>query len=110
MKSYTINKIDYYILEDIVKEFAKTGLDTRHKAKSFSFDDTIKTIDDLTEGLILPGIVNNLTNFGAFVNIGIKESGLLHISQISNQFIKSPSDVLQLNQQVNVKVVYLGIY
>ena len=105
VKQYLTDEIGLPTLEDIVKELAKPGLDPRQKAKSFSFDDTIKTIDDLTEGLILPGIVNNLTNFGAFVNIGIKESGLLHISQISNQFIKSPSDVLQLNQQVNVKVV-----
>ncbi len=105
VKQYLTDEIGLPTLQDIVKELAKPGLDPRQKAKSFSFDDSIKTIDDLTEGLILPGIVNNLTNFGAFVNIGIKESGLLHISQISNQFIKSPSDVLQLNQQVKVKVV-----
>jgi uncharacterized protein len=105
VKQYLTDEIGLPTLQDIVKELAKPGLDPRQKAKSFSFDDSIKTIDDLKEGLILPGIVNNLTNFGAFVNIGIKESGLLHISQISNQFIKSPSDVLQLNQQVKVKVV-----
>lgn len=105
VKKYLTDEIGLPTLQDIVKELAKPGLDPRQKAKSFSFDDTIKTIDDLKEGLVLPGIVNNLTNFGAFVNIGIKESGLLHISQISNQFIKSPSDVLQLNQQVKVKVV-----
>ncbi|MBK8396654.1 MAG: RNA-binding transcriptional accessory protein [Leptospiraceae bacterium] len=105
LKDYLTDEIGLPTLSDIVKELSKPGLDPRQKAKSFSFDDSIQTIDDLTEGLILPGIVNNLTNFGAFVNIGIKESGLLHISQISNQFIKSPSDVLQLNQQVKVKVV-----
>ncbi|MBK9499625.1 MAG: RNA-binding transcriptional accessory protein [Leptospiraceae bacterium] len=105
VKQYLTDEIGLPTLQDIVKELAKPGLDPRQKAKSFSFDDSIKTIDDLKEGLVLPGIVNNLTNFGAFVNIGIKESGLLHISQISNQFIKSPSDVLQLNQQVKVKVV-----
>jgi len=105
VKKYLTDEIGLPTLQDIVKELAKPGLDPRQKAKSFSFDDSIKTIDDLKEGLVLPGIVNNLTNFGAFVNIGIKESGLLHISQISNQFIKSPSDVLQLNQQVKVKVV-----
>jgi uncharacterized protein len=105
VKQYLTDEIGLPTLQDIVKELAKPGLDPRQKAKSFSFDDSIKTIDDLKEGLVLPGIVNNLTNFGAFVNIGIKESGLLHISQISNQFIKTPSDVLQLNQQVKVKVV-----
>ncbi len=105
VKKYLTDEIGLPTLQDIVKELAKPGLDPRQKAKSFSFDDSIKTIDDLKEGLVLPGIVNNLTNFGAFVNIGIKESGLLHISQISNQFIKSPSDVLQLNQPVKVKVV-----
>ncbi len=105
VKKYLTDEIGLPTLQDIVKELAKPGLDPRQKAKSFSFDDSIKTIDDLKEGLVLPGIVNNLTNFGAFVNIGIKESGLLHISQISNQFIKSPSDILQLNQQVKVKVV-----
>ena len=105
VKQYLTDEIGLPTLQDIVKELAKPGLDPRQKAKSFSFDDSIKTIDDLKEGLVIPGIVNNLTNFGAFVNIGIKESGLLHISQISNQFIKSPSDILQLNQQVKVKVV-----
>jgi protein Tex len=105
LKKYLTDEIGLPTLQDIVKELAKPGLDPRQKAKSFSFDDSIKTIDDLKEGLVLQGIVNNLTNFGAFINIGIKESGLLHISQISNQFIKSPSDVLQLNQQVKVKVV-----
>jgi uncharacterized protein len=105
VNKYQTDEIGLPTLQDIIKELAKPGLDPREKAKSFSFDDSIKTIDDLTEGLVLPGIVNNMTNFGAFVDIGIKESGLVHVSQITNRFIKSPTEVLQLNQQVKVKVL-----
>ena len=92
-------------LKDILKELAKPGLDPRGKAKAFSFSESVKTIDDLEIGMILPGIVNNVTNFGAFVDIGIKESGLVHISQMANRFIKSPSEVVALQQQVMVKVM-----
>lgn len=102
---YLTDEVGLPTLQDIIKELAKPGLDPREKAKSFAFADGIKTIDDLTEGMVLPGIINNITNFGAFVNIGLKESGLIHISQISNGYIKSPSDVLKLNEQVKVKIL-----
>jgi protein Tex len=105
INQYLTDEIGLPTLQDIINELAKPGLDPREKAKSFSFSDEIRTIEDLKEGMILPGIVNNITNFGAFVDIGIKESGLVHISNITNKFINSPADVLQLNQQVRVKVL-----
>jgi uncharacterized protein len=105
INQYLTDEIGLPTLQDIINELAKPGLDPREKAKSFSFSDEIRTIEDLREGMILPGIVNNITNFGAFVDIGIKESGLVHISNITNKFINSPADVLQLNQQVRVKVL-----
>lgn len=105
VNQYLTDEIGLPTLQDIINELAKPGLDPREKAKSFSFSDEIRNIDDLREGMILPGIVNNITNFGAFVDIGIKESGLVHISNITNKFINSPADVLQLNQQVTVKIL-----
>jgi uncharacterized protein len=92
-------------LQDILKELAKPGLDPRGEAKTFSFAENVKTIDDLYPGMVLPGIVNNITNFGAFVDIGLKESGLVHVSQIANKFVKNPADVLTLHQEVMVKVL-----
>ncbi|NNL93574.1 MAG: S1 RNA-binding domain-containing protein, partial [Saprospiraceae bacterium] len=92
-------------LLDITKELEKPGLDPRGKASVVKFSNDINSIDDLYEGMILPGIVNNITKFGAFVDIGIKESGLVHISEITNKFINDVSEVLHLNQEVNVKVI-----
>lgn len=105
INQYLTDEIGLPTLQDIINELAKPGLDPREKAKSFSFSEDIRSIEDLKEGMILPGIVNNITNFGAFVDLGIKESGLVHISNITNKFINSPADVLQLNQQVRVKVL-----
>ena len=91
-------------LQDIIKELEKPGLDPRGQAKAFSFDDNVKKVEDLTVGMTLPGIVTNMTNFGAFVDIGVKQDGLLHISQISKTFIKNPSEVLSLGQELMVRV------
>lgn len=96
-------------LTDIMKELDKPGLDPRGVAKLFSFDPYIKTITDVSEGMLVPGIVTNLTNFGAFVDIGVKQDGLLHISQMTKKFIQSPSEVLSLGQEVSVKVIGVDV-
>lgn len=91
-------------LKDIMKELEKPGLDPRGEARAFSFDENVKSVSDLVAGMTLPGIVTNLTNFGAFVDIGVKQDGLLHISQITKTFIKNPSEVLSLGQELVVRV------
>ena len=105
LRKYTSDKIGLPTLNDILSELAKPGLDPRGQAKAFEFAKNVKTIDDLSEGMILPGIVSNVTNFGAFVDIGIKESGLVHISQIADRFVKNPADVVSLQQEVQVRVM-----
>ena len=104
LRRYISNDVGLPTLKDILAELAKPGLDPRGEAKSFHFAN-ISTIDDLQEGMQLPGIVTNVTNFGAFVDIGIKENGLVHISQLANRFVKNPADVVSLNQQVQVRVM-----
>ena len=91
-------------LKDIMKELEKPGLDPRGEARAFSFDENVKSVSDLVAGMTLPGIVTNLTNFGAFVDIGVKQDGLLHISQITKTFIKNPAEVLSLGQELIVRV------
>ncbi len=105
LSDFVTEKAGLPTLTDIIKELDKPGLDPRGEAKSFSFDDKIKSINDLYEGLVLPGIVTNLTNFGAFVDIGVKQDGLLHISQITNKYITNPAEILSLGQALSVKVV-----
>lgn len=92
-------------LTDIMKELDKPGLDPRGEAKVFSFDPTIRELKDVKAGMIVPGIVTNLTKFGAFVNIGVKQDGMVHISQIADKFVAAPSDVLALRQEVMVRVL-----
>lgn len=92
-------------LQDILKELDKPGLDPRAAIKVFEFDKNVRTINDLSEGMILPGIVGNITNFGAFVDIGIKENGLVHLSQLAERYISDPSEVVSIHQQVMVKVL-----
>ncbi len=104
LDDYCTDTIGLPTLKDIVKELEKPGLDPRQKAALFQFDPNIKKIEDLKVGQIVPGIVNNVTNFGCFVNIGIKESGLVHISKLSNGYVSNVSDVVALNQQVKVRV------
>lgn len=105
LEKYVGENIGLPTLKDIIKELEKPGLDPRGQAKVFHFKEGINNMDDISEEMILPGIVNNLTKFGAFVDIGIKESGLIHISQITDRFIKDPSEVLSLNQEVTVKII-----
>lgn len=92
-------------LNDIVQELAKPGRDPRSTAKAFSFDETIHSIEDVYTGMVLPGIITNITNFGAFVDIGVKQDGLVHISHLANRFVSNPNDVVTLGQHVTVKVI-----
>ena len=105
LKNYISDEVGMPTLTDIMKELEKPGLDPRGKAASFSFSNEIKSFEDVKEGMILPGIVNNITNFGVFVDIGIKEGGMVHISQLANKFVANPNDVVKLTQQVQVKVM-----
>ena len=105
IEDYVTPDIGLLTLKDIVKELEKPGLDPRRSAKVFEFDPTVKTMSDLRTGMILPGIVNNITNFGCFVDIGIKESGLVHISQLKAGFVSDVNEVVKLHQHVQVKVV-----
>jgi len=105
LQNYVTDSIGIPTLTDIIKELEKPGLDPRGSAKAIEFSKKIKSISDVQPGMILTGIVNNITNFGAFVDIGIKEGGLVHISEMANKFIKSPSEVVSLNQEVKVKVL-----
>jgi len=103
-ENYLTPTIGLLGLKDIIKELEKPGLDPRKTAKVFEFDANVKTIKDVKSGMVLPGIVNNITNFGCFVDIGIKESGLVHISQLKAGFVSDVNDVVKLHQQVQVKV------
>ena len=105
LKKYTTDQLGLPTLKDIQKELEKPGLDIRGKAKAIAFSNSINKISDLNIGMVLPGVVNNVTKFGAFVDIGIKESGLVHISEIVNRFISDPAEVLSVNQEVKVKVI-----
>jgi uncharacterized protein len=96
-------------LKDIQKELKRPGLDPRGEAKQIEFNDKIKSIEDLEIGMILPGVVNNITKFGAFVDIGIKKGGMVHISQLANKFVKDPADIVHLEQHVQVKVLEVDI-
>ncbi|WP_281323000.1 Tex family protein [Flavobacterium aestivum] len=103
-ENYITPEIGLLTLKDIIKELEKPGLDPRKSAKVFEFDPNVKTIKDLRAGMILPGIVNNITNFGCFVDIGLKESGLVHISQLKAGFVSDVNEVVKLHQHVQVKV------
>jgi len=105
VESYVTADIGQLGLNDILKELEKPGLDPRKAARVFEFDPNVKTIADLRTGMILPGIVNNITNFGCFVDIGTKESGLVHISQLKEGFVSDVNEVIKLHQHVQVKVV-----
>ncbi|MGH1517550.1 Tex family protein [Chryseobacterium sp. JK1] len=103
-ESYITGEIGILGVKDILKELEKPGLDPRKAAKVFEFDPNVKSIKDLKAGMILPGIVNNITAFGCFVDLGIKESGLVHISQLKDGFVSDVNEVVKLHQHVRVKV------
>lgn len=109
LNNYVSETIGLPTLNDILKELEKPGLDPRGSAKAVEFSKKIKTIEDVQPGMVLTGIINNITNFGAFVDIGIKQGGLIHISEMANKFIKDPSEVVSLNQEVKVKVLEVDL-
>lgn len=109
LSRYESEGIGLPTLTDIVSELRKPGRDPREKAAEFQFDDSVREIDDLREGMLLPGIVNNLTDFGAFVDIGLHESGLVHISQLADRRVRSAADVVKLHQHVMVKVISVDL-
>ena len=109
LNRYCTETIGLFTLKDIVQELEKPGLDTREKAKVFTFNQNIRSINDLHEGQLLPGIVNNITNFGCFVDIGIKESGLIHVSNLSDSFVKDVNEHVSLHQQIIVKVLDVDV-
>ena len=104
-ENYITSEIGILTLKDILKELEKPGLDPRKAAKVFEFDPNVKTIKDLRTGMILPGIVNNITAFGCFVDVGIKESGLVHISQLKQGYVSDVNEVVKMHQHVQVKIV-----
>jgi len=105
LQRYVNEQIGLPTLRDIIEELKKPGRDPRSVAKIFSFAENIHSIDDLNEGMIVPGIVTNLTNFGAFVDIGVKQDGLVHISELADHYIANPIEVLSLHQHITVKVI-----
>lgn len=105
IKKYVSKDIGLPTLTDIIKELEKPGRDPREQLEEFEFDPNIKEIDDLTEGMVLNGIVTNITNFGAFVDIGVHQDGLVHISQLADKYVSNPADVIKLHQHVRVRVI-----
>lgn len=105
INQYVTDKIGIPTLTDIMNELEKPGLDPREQLEEFEFDPNVTAIDDVAEGMILPGIVTNITNFGAFVDIGVHQDGLVHISQMSDKYVKDPNEIVKLHQHVKVRVV-----
>ena len=109
MEKYITPTVGLPTLKDILQELDKPGRDPRDTIQVFEFDRNVRTINDLREGMTLPGIVSNITNFGAFVDIGIKENGLVHLSQLANRFITDPTEVVSIHQHVTVKVLSIDL-
>ncbi|HEX8316126.1 MAG TPA: Tex family protein, partial [Flavisolibacter sp.] len=108
-KQYINETVGEYTIEDILKELEKPGRDPRAQIEEFQFDANIKSIEDVKVGMIVPGIVTNITAFGAFVDIGVKQDGLVHVSQLSNRFVSDPKEVVKLNQKVTVTVTEVDV-
>jgi uncharacterized protein len=105
VKDFISESIGAFTIEDILKELEKPGRDPRSAIEEFRFAEGISTMEDLKPGMKLPGIVTNITNFGAFVNVGVKQDGLVHISHLSNRYISDPNEAVKLNQHVMVTVL-----
>ena len=108
-KKYINETVGQFTIEDILKELEKPGRDPRAPIEEFEFDASIKTIEDVKVGMTVPGIVTNITNFGAFVDIGVKQDGLVHVSQLANRFVSDPNEVVKLNQKVMVTVTEVDV-
>jgi uncharacterized protein len=107
-KKYITETIGELTIKDILKELSKPGLDPRSEIEQFEFAQ-IYSIDDVKTGMVIPGVVTNLTRFGAFVDIGVKQDGLVHVSEIAHKYISDPAEVLKLNDKVQVKVVEVDV-
>jgi uncharacterized protein len=108
-ENYVTREIGLPTLQDINKELAKPGRDPRTELKVFEFAPDIYKVEDLQVGMVLPGIVTNITKFGAFVDVGVKQDGLVHVSQLADRFINDPTDIVKLHQHVRVKVIELDL-
>jgi uncharacterized protein len=109
LKAFITEKTGLPTLNDIMDELAKPGRDPRKKFDLFEFEAGVNKIEDLKEGMVLPGIVTNITDFGAFVDIGVHQDGLVHVSQMADRFVKDPNEVVSLNQKVQVKVTGIDL-
>src|ERR1700727_760360 len=98
-----------FTIDDILKELEKPGRDPRDPIEEFRFEETVKTMEDLKQGMTVPGIITNITNFGVFVDIGVKQDGLVHISQLSNTYVSDPNSVVKLQQKVMVTVLEVDV-
>jgi protein Tex len=109
LKDYATNSVGLLTLQDIMKELEKPSRDPREQLTAFEFDPNVKKVEDLYEGMVLPGIVTNITAFGCFVDVGVKQDGLVHISQLANQYVSDPNQVVKLQQHVRVRVMEVDI-
>jgi uncharacterized protein len=109
LQNYVTDTVGLPTLNDIMQELAKPGRDPRKQFEIFSFAEGVNKIEDLEIGMELPGIVTNVTRFGAFVDIGVHQDGLVHISNMSRQFVKNPGDIVKVHQKVKVKVLDIDI-
>ena len=109
VQQFVTSEVGLPTLHDILKELEKPGLDPREQLEEFRFDERVHTVEDLIVGMELPGIVTNITNFGAFVDIGVHQDGLVHISQMADKFIKDPNEVVKLHQHVRVRVIEVDL-
>ena len=105
IKRYVTAEVGLPTLTDIMKELEKPGRDPREQIEAFEFDSSVQSIEDLHEGMELPGIVTNITNFGAFVDIGVHQDGLVHVSQLADRYVSDPTQVVRLHQHVRVRVI-----
>jgi uncharacterized protein len=105
IKKYVTAETGLPTLTDIMKELEKPGRDPREQIEEFEFDPSVQSVEDLREGMELPGIVTNITNFGAFVDIGVHQDGLVHVSQLANRYVSDPTQVVHLHQHVRVRVI-----
>lgn len=108
-KKYISETVGEFTIDDILKELEKPGRDPRAQIEEFRFDETIKSIEDVKPGMVVPGVVTNITNFGAFVDIGVKQDGLVHLSQLSNRYVSDPNEVVKLQQKVTVTVTEVDV-
>jgi uncharacterized protein len=109
LKDYVTDFVGIPTLDDIMAELAKPGRDPREAFEAFSFSDEVHTLDDLRPGMELPGVVTNVTAFGAFVDVGVHENGLVHISKLGNRFVTDPNDVVAVGQRVDVTVLAVDL-